>query len=109
MTPERRAEVVAVCRHVAGCVERPPWNGDHLATGLREAARELETKPSESSMVQRIEAWEKFGRRVLGAPDKTCFSRTESLSTLKTLARELLHGPPDPERERETRAEVERL
>lgn len=101
MTPERRARAVEVLRSFSDDV-------------LQDAARELETK---SSMVQRIEALERAlepfaarGRALIGYRGEQRDRLVQMLIRAEDCerARDLLDGPPDPERDRETRAEVER-
>lgn len=67
-------------------------------------------KPSESSMVQRIEALEAALRRIIGLtahdPKTTRPDAFANLNRIAGTAQSALDGPPDPERDRETTAEV---
>lgn len=107
MTPERRAEVVAGLRW-----HHKFYPASSLGEACRDAADALEAKPSESSMVQRIEALEKALRRIISLtahnPKTTRPDAFANLNRIAGTAQSALDGPPDPERDREQPGEAER-
>lgn len=99
MTPERRAQVIQFLRMEEKIAVTP-----YYIEACRDAADALESmgeapKSAEASMKERIEGLEDFVGRIAAAPHSSVAGR------FKAEAEALLHGPSDPDRDRETQAE----